>query len=341
MSEQIQKNMLRERAVRTDEVTDEMWNEVLKEHKDLVKEFLNVNKQLSPQTEIQYTSGLRLFFWWVHIELNDKVFYKISKRDFMKYLGLLQERGLSSSAISFKKSCVSSFNNYIENVVADDVEEYKNFRNYTRGLPSIAKNQVYNKVAITEDEYKLMLETLIGQENYFGAAWVATAFFAGSRRAEIIQFKTEILNYKIPEGQNYVLSHIVRGKGFGHDGKTLKYMLNLEVLKYWKLWVDKRGYESDYIFSVKHDGKVKHISTTWANDFCQNTLSKILGRRINPHLFKSSCITNLLEHGVELSVVSKYVAQHNDTSTTSKFYDLRDNEEERNQIFNLTAKDKI
>ena len=62
-------------------------------------------------------------------------------------------------------------------------------------------------------------------------------------------------------------------------------------------------------------------------------LSPIVKRRINPHLFKSSCITYLLEKGVDLKVVSKYVAQHNDTSTTSNFYDLRDFEEEKNKIF--------
>ena len=41
-----------------------------------------------------------------------------------------------------------------------------------------------------------------------------------------------------------------------------------------------------------------------------NTLSDILGRRINPHLFKASCVTYLLETGRPLEAVSKYVAHH-------------------------------
>ena len=36
----------------------------------------------------------------------------------MKYMSYMQERGLSSSAISLRKSAISSFCNYIENVVA-------------------------------------------------------------------------------------------------------------------------------------------------------------------------------------------------------------------------------
>jgi site-specific recombinase XerD len=326
-------HMLRERAEKLDEITDEKWNKINAENRELVEEFLKVNKQLSPKTRRQYISCLRQFFWFVYEELKDKVFYKISKRDFMKYMSYMQERGLSSSAIGLRKSSVSSFCNYIENVVMDDVEEYKNFRNFTRGMPSISKNSTYEKIAISEDEYHLMMKVLEENKNYLGLAWVATAFNVGSRRSEIIQFKKEILDYPIPDGQNYVLSHVVRGKGKSIDGKPLRYMINFEALKYMKLWVENRDHDSEYIFTVKYDGKIKHISEGWANDLCQNVLSPICGRRINPHLFKSSCITYLLEKGVDLKIVSKYVAQHNDTSTTSNFYDLRDFEEEKNNIF--------
>jgi integrase len=332
MSE-INKNLLREPADKLYDITDEMWLKINEESRSLVEEFLKVNNQLSPKTRKQYISCLRQFFWFVYEQLRNKPFYKISKRDFMKYMSYMQERGLSSSAIGLRKSSVSSFCNYIENIVAEDVEEYKNFRNFTRGMPAVARNQVYDKIAINEDEYKLMIKTLEEQKDYLGCAWVATAFNVGCRRAELIQFKTEIINYEIPEGQNYVLSHICRGKGKGVDGKPIRYMINLEALKYMKLWIENRPYESDYIFAVKYDGKINHISTTWANHFCTTVLSPIVNRRINPHLFKSSCITYLLDKGVDLKVVSKYVAQHNDTATTSNFYDLRDFEEEKNNIF--------
>lgn len=329
---EINMNMLRPIADKLYEITDEMWNLINKENRELVEEYLKVNKQLSPKTHIAYNSCIRQFFYFVYTNLGDKVFYKITKRDFMKYMSWMQERGLSSSSIGIRKSCVSSFCNYIENVVMDDVLEYKDFRNFTKGMPSLGKNVVYSKVAITENEYKLMIKVLEEKKDYLGLAWVATAFNTASRRSEIIQFKTEILNFPIPEGQNYVLSHVVRGKGKGLDGKPLKYMINLEALKYMKLWVENRNHESDYIFTVKY-GTIKHISEGWANEFCTNVLSPIVGRRINPHLFKASCITYLLEKGKNLQFISKHVAQHNNTATTSSFYDLRDFEEEKNNIF--------
>jgi len=329
----IEKNMIRNIAKKMSPVDDEKWALINKENRELVEEFLEINNQLSPRTSEQYKTCLRQFFYYAYENLRDKVFYKITKRDFMKYMSYMQDRGLSSSAIGLRKSAVSSFCNYIENIVMDDVEEYKGFRNFTRGMPPLPKNKVFNKIAITEDEYKIMIKHLKKEKNYLGLAWVATAFNVGSRRSELIQFKKEILDYPIPEGQNYVLSHIVRGKGKSHDGKPLQYMINSDALKYIKLWIENRDHDSEYIFTVKRGDKVKPISPTFANDFCANVLTPLLGRRINPHLFKASAISHLLEKGVDLSIVSKYVAMHEDTSTTSKFYDLRNFEEEKNNIF--------
>lgn len=325
--------MLRERAPKSPDITDEMWSNVDPDNRQLAEEFLEMNSSLSPKTLKQYKSGIRYFFYWVQNSLNGKKIDKITKRDFIRYINYLASRKLSSSAQGLKKSVVSSFCNYIENIVADEDETFKNFRNFTRGLPPIPKNQVYNKVKITKNEYDLMIETLLEDENYLGAAWVATGFNVGARRAEIPQFKTEILDYPVQEGQNYIMSHIVRLKGRGEDGKQEPYMVNVEALKFMRLWIEKRGYESDFIFTTRYGGEIKPMSETWADEFCANTLSDILGRRINPHLFKASCVTYLLEQGVDIALVSKYVAHHNDVSTTIKHYDLRDFAEEKNKIF--------
>lgn len=332
MTKNIEKNMIRERAKKAESVTDEMWSQVSQEHRDLVEEYLDVSTHLSPKTKKQYTSGLKHFFWWVCKVLNNKPLNKISKRDFMRYMSYLQNRGLSSNAMGFKKASVSAFNIYIENIIAeDDTETYGSFRNFTRGLQPIPKNQVYSKEAITYEEYKILIDTLLEDENYLGVAWVSTAFNTGARRAEIIQLKTEILNYSIPEGCNYIMSNTVMGKGRA-GGKPLEYMVNTEALKYIKLWVDKRGYEHEYIFTTNYNG-IDVVSDSWANSFCTDVLSDIIHRRINPHIFKASAITHLLNQGVPMNLVSKYVAHHNDISTTQSFYDLRDFEEEKGQIF--------
>ena len=330
----INMNMLRERALRLPDVTEIMYLECNIENRNIVDEYLSVSSHLAVESKKQYTSSLHQFLYWIHTSLNDKQIYKISKRDFMRYMSYLSNRQLSSSALKFKKSTVSACNVYIENVVSEDTEgspEYSNFRNFTRGLPPIPKNQVYNKIAITLEEYGLMIKTLLDDENYLACAWVTTMFNVGCRRAGVIQFKTEILTYPKIEGQNYVLSNIVKEKGRA-GGKFVQYMVNEEALKYIQLWIDKRGYEHEYIFTLGKPNNPRQMSKEWADTLCEEVLSDICNRRINVHLFKASCITKLLEDGVDIKLVSKYVAQHEDISTTS-IYDLRTFDTEKKQIF--------
>ena len=323
-------NTLRNRSEKLLSVSDEMIDEILAEHKMLYEDFLEDNAQLSPQTLIQYRSGIKQWFWWVHIKLKDKPMWEITKRDYLKYRNFLYNHGLSSNAIKFKQSAVSTLCNYIENIYVEEDGRYESFRNFTRGLPALPNNQVYDKVKVTREEYESLMKDLEERGNYLGMAWLATAFNVGCRRSEIVQFKTEILSYPIADDKNYILSHKIRLKGKGLDGKQEEYMINFEALKYMRLWVDKRGYEHDYIFTNKNQ---EQMAPEWGNGFCTDILSVLLERRINCHIFKASCITNLLEQGIDIALVSKYVAHHEDVSTTLGFYDLRDFEEEKNKIF--------
>ena len=332
--------MLRPRAKKLPDITDEMWQEVNYDYRSLVEEFISV-QNLSPQTKKQYTSGLRQFGYYKEKSMNGKPLHKVTKRDFLRYISYLRDdRKMSSSSMNFKKACVSSLCNYIENVVADDDDDYKTFRNFTRGLPAIPKNRVYDKVKVTYEEYQEMMKMLESDENYLGMAWLATAFNVGARLSEIIQFKTEILSYDFPEDSTFIYSHAIRLKGAGEDGKVEPYMINREAIEYMKLWVEKRGYEHEYIFTTGNKENARQMADSWASYFCANTLTDMMGRRINPHLFKASCVTHLLEEGIKLELVSKYVAHHNDVSTTIQHYDLRDFEEEKNEIFGKRSEDE-
>lgn len=333
MSKQIEMNMLRDRAVPLPNVTEEMFKACNYENVDLITEYLQTSTNLSVQTLKQYRSGLYQFTYYVFENLNDKPFYKITKRDFRRYMSYLTNRGLSSSALKFKKSSVSAFCKYIENVIAEEEEDYKTFRNFTTATGDIPKNQVYNKIPISKEEYDMMMDALESDGNLLGKAWVATMFNVGCRRSEAIQFKTEILDYPM-NGKSYVISHKVRAKGRGADGKVVEYMLPEEALKHIREWVESREYEHEYIFTVKYKGQIQPMSAGWTNRFCEDVLSDIVGRRVNVHLFKGSCISYLLSQGKDMKAVSKYVAKHEDISTTQKFYDLRDDEEERDNIFN-------
>jgi len=329
----INKNMLRVIAEKLPEVTNEMFETCNPENLKLIKEFEEMHPLLSTQTKNQYRSGVKQFTWWVKTALNDKAFYEITKRDFNRYLSYLINRGMSSSGIKFKKSCVSTICEYAERILSEEMQEYSKFHNFTKTDIKIPKNYVYNKIAISEEEYKILIDTLMEDKNYLAVAWVAGAYNSGARRGGLRGFKTEIVYKPVEEGQEYIMSNFVREKGSSEDGKQCEYMIPISALYYLKLWVEKRGYEHEYLFTTKHNGIYNQISLGWADDLCSNILSDILGRRINPHLFKASAISNYLSNGMDLKFVSKNIGMHNDISTTSSFYDLRTFAEEKNGMF--------
>ena len=79
MANEIDKHMLRERANKLPDITEVEWKQVNKETRDLVEEYLSISKQLSPDTLTQYTSGLKVFFWWVRENLENKTFHNTLK----------------------------------------------------------------------------------------------------------------------------------------------------------------------------------------------------------------------------------------------------------------------
>lgn len=50
-------------AKRSDDITDEMWSEVLEFNRNMVQEYLDNQTDLSVKTKIAYKSGLRIFFY--------------------------------------------------------------------------------------------------------------------------------------------------------------------------------------------------------------------------------------------------------------------------------------
>ena len=326
--------MLKERAEKSIPITDEMWSLVNKDYRDLVNEYLRQIR--TKQTRKQYTSALKQFGWYLYDKLGNKNYWEITKREANNYVNYLLDLNMSSSIINMKKSTISSLNNYIETYIVDDDERFSTFRNFMRGLKPVDKTMTNDKSkVVTMDEYNVAIASLKKQDKLLEIAWLSMAFYTGSRRNEIRQLKTEILTYPIKENGTYVSSHLIRGKGKGQTGKVFSVDIPLIALRHAREYVEARGFDNEYIFAYKDKrGSESVIYESWANDFCDKILNKILNRKITPHILRHSCITRLLEQGADINVVSKYVAHHEDISTTM-LYDHRDNSEAKNELYKL------
>lgn len=340
--QEIEQNQLRERAKKLMPITKKRWEKVDKEDNQyIMEEYFASMSNLSPSTVVQYRSAIRIFLVWNAEHNRNKKLHSITKRDFMKYITFLTNHGLSSSGIKLKKSAVSSMCNFIELVLADEIDDYKMFRNFAENLPNdVNTNVVYEKKLITKEEYQKMMDELIERGHTMGQCWLALAFTTGARRGELLQFKNDILTapYEVDEDGNelnFKLTDYVRGKGSGRDGKQIRFMIPKDTMTYVEALVkeNKKKGKSKYLFVTKYKGRVSQISTSWANDFCRRILSPIVGRRINPHLFKASAITHKLNDGHSISVVSEFLGHHSSIEVTQNHYNLQDNTAERNSLF--------
>lgn len=330
---EIEMNMLRERCSKLEDITKECWDNITidEENRELIEEFLLEATHLSKKSLIQYTSALRIFAKWVMENLNNKKIYNIKKRDFLRFQNFLVRHGMSSNGIKLKRSAVSSFCNYLENYYFGEDDRFSNFRNFVKGVENPAPNKVYNKVLVTEDEYKLMKTTLLEDGRIRDYAMLVLAMECGLRGGEIIKMKKSEAYKTIPNNSTFVLTDVIFGKGRG-GGKPLEYMMNQETLNALKMYADTRNDNSEWLFVTKYKGEINQVGENYFETVCREYLSDIVGRRINEHIFRASCTTHLLLRGVSEILVSKYVLHHEDLSTL-KHYDLRDFEEEKNAIF--------
>jgi integrase len=319
------------------EVTEKEWKEFHAFNKRITNEFLE-QQHLSPQTLTQYASAIKIFFRWVKDNCENKPLYELKPRDALRYQNFLMSRGLSSSAVKFKRSAVSSLCGYIELYYAD---EYPLFRNiYNKKIPNPAIARVHKKEPLTEGEFNNLIEELKSRNEWQMVAYLIFTYITGCRRGESAQLKREVINYtkvidpKTKEEKNYFLTHDIRCKGRGTVGKVRRFPFDDMAMEALRKWDEVRGEDDCEFMFVKKDrnGIVTKLSPSAFNYWCQEIFSAIVGRRVHPHLLRSSRATNLaLAENKSIDAIQSLLG-HNSPDTT-KIYIVKENEDEIDELF--------
>lgn len=325
-------------AARTEEITDEEWLTVNKYNREMVQDYLDNQSDLSAKTRPAYKSGLRIFFKYVKDYLGDKDFTKIKKKEFQKYLNWLTNRGMSDSAIKFKKSCVSAFCNYVMMMYE---EELPTFRNFTTGLKVVQTGYVHEKLPLTPDEYVALCQELEKCEEWQKLAYLVFSYSTGCRRAEARQLLKEVVDYPAKEKKIKIIdedgkeveatskqyqTHNTRCKGHSIVGKVRKLKFGEDAMHWIKKWLEVRGDDDcPYVFVIKQkNGETRQVGEGTFNDWCSGLFTKIVGRRVHPHLFRESRATNLVVYEHKSAEVAQKLLGHEDVSTTKNHYIIQD-----------------
>ncbi len=323
--------------IKIDDVSDEKWGTVNPLNKKLVEEFLEQSTTLSDQTLKQYKSALRIYYYWVKDNAGDKAFYELKSRDFLFYQNWLTKLEQSSASIRFKRSAVSSLNNYISLYYG---EEYKDFRNYiTKGIPLPVISFVNEKKPVNMAEYKNLCSVLEKEERWQLLAYLKFSFSTGARRSEVRQLLKEVSTYEPKvidnngEKINVYATHKIRCKGRGKIGKVRQLNFDQDAMDAIKKWLEIRGDDDcPFVFVVKESGKYVNVSESTFNAWAENHFNRIVGRRINPHSLREARVTTMVvEQGKDISSAQKLLG-HNSSSTT-QIYLIREDEDEADDAF--------
>jgi len=280
---------------------EENLSRINKKNVDLMNDFLDylVSIDRSPTTIYGYKNDLEIFFCW-NLENNDnKYFVDLTKREiakFQKYA--LSEWGWSTNRLSRVKSVLSSMSNYIENILDDEIE---NYRAIIRKVESPVKNTVREKTIITEEEVDKILDTLVEQKRYQAACLFALAAFGGARKSELLRYKISYFDDEniMPDAALYRTPEKIQTKGRGSNGKMLTKYTLLDFKKYLDLWLEERkekGIEGEYIFNI----------TIGTVDYYADIISEILGRPFYFHSLRHYLCSRLFRLGLPSDVIQEY-----------------------------------
>lgn len=315
--------------------TNEEYRELVhEEDQELVDDFLEQQSHLSDQTLKQYRSSLMIFLKWNHDKNRNKELTELKPRDGLRFQNYLLNEGLGTSAIKLRRSTVSSFYGYLEVFWSDEYPDVRNI--YSKAVPSVGSIKKKEKEPLTLNEIAKITGALEEKEEWQKLAYFWFSIGSGARREEVRQVLKEVADYdkfvKDGEEKNYYLTNKVRAKGKGREGKVRRHYITEEAMEYIQKWVRFRedNYDfddSEHLFvTVNVSGeKVNQISASTFNVWCNEFSEYIDGKRVHPHLLRTTRATLLSDEGVDIRAIQKLLG-HEDASTTS-IYIISDNDE--------------
>lgn len=326
-----------------EELVKDYWQTASQFNKERMREFLEESTHLSPKSRVQYESALKIYICYINKFCKNKELVDLKAIDLLKYQNWLLRNGLCSSAIKMKRSAISAVNDYIILYYGD---EFPLFRNYvTRGVKVPETGKVTVKDPLTDQEYKQLCDYLEDHKEWQKLAYVKFAYSSGARKNECIQLTKDIVNYE-PVSKEVTVSdengnksivlikkyktNLIKCKGKQQDPMR-KLSFDEDAMFYIQRWLNFRG-EDDcpFVFITHFGGKPKQVGQSLFNSWCDE-FSKIINKKVHPHLFRSSRATNLSISGKSLESIRNLLGHK--SSETTRLYIVKDDEDEEDEAF--------
>ncbi len=320
--------------------TPELWEQVNKENKRILEDFLAEYKQRkkSKNTISSYFQDLRIILIYILKEHGNKSVLEMSKKDFRGMsLYFTEECGMSSARVNRLKSSINSLLTFCEE---DDDYDYEiNMAKKVKGIPRERVRDDDDDFFFTFEEFIKVRDILVKKGKLQSAVLWSLGFDSAGRRNELLQVEKHGLTEN--NKTNIVVGK--RGKKF-----CLVYLDDTKELI--RQYLEERGEDDiDSLWYKNLNGKREPVTSDALYDrICSisNILSEVRGENCNifPHTMRHSrleCLaqgtdTRLLDENgnpkkFPLEQVQVF-AHHSDVSTTQSY--LKDHSDDTiNEMF--------
>lgn len=270
--------------------------------------YLKNEKFFSEHTIRSYRVDLEQFYEFVDDRLAGKELKELTKEDIRDFLGYLLHYGYDTSSAARKISTLRSFfkflvrSNRLEKNPCRAVKTPKRKRRLPSFLTQYQAKKVLesepNKARSTKHEARIRDKAVL-----------ELLYSAGLRSSELVGLNTEDIDF-----YNEVIK--VKGKG----GKERLVPLGSYAKAALKDYLPKRKDQANPAVFQNHFGK--RLSSRSVQNIVNRRLSKISEvTGTNPHIFRHSFATHLLERGADLRAVQELLG-HSSLSTTQIYTHL-------------------
>lgn len=280
-----------------------------------------VEEGRAPKTIESYVSDIKGFQQYLAEKAVDES-QPLSRFSFVRYKQHLIDQNFSVTTINKKINSLKVYNDMLQKKRL--VEE--NYIQLKRDKVQIAAGSEHIVTALSDEEVERFLfyiedHTKVSMRNKLIGYLL---LYTGVRVSELINIKLADIDF-------LTVSIMIRGKG----GKLREVSLRQDVVNLMKLYIKEerqlsRFSESEYLLVSQRSEKM-HRDTV--RDWLA-IVSKELGIKLHPHLFRHTFCTRLLNKGVDLTTVSK-LAGHSTVSMTAKYYIQTTREEKQNAVERL------
>lgn len=264
--------------------------------------YLKYYKGYSNNTIYSYKLDISLFLNYLELTKIDFTIFNLNTAE--KYFMHIENNyNLKLSSISRKKISVKQFYRYLfeKNLISND-ESHKILIQTAK----IENKEYYSVKDIKRLFITLKYDTAI---NYRNSLIIFMLYSTGIRVSELINIKLDNINLE----QKVIL---VTGKG----NKQRFIPMNDQLLNLIK------DFKSNYYFKEFHSIRNKNylFLNYKGNPISRHMLNKIINKAVEesglnlklyPHKFRHICATHLLENGVDIEDVQKYLGHQNISST--------------------------